>query len=1117
MKKNLIILLTLIMLIAFTGCFNNNESDKINASKGLIITKTEDGIIVTTEKKILATEIEIVGELSSETVLFSNDNLNIVQEKEGKKVLYISNYGMEKNISFEIKNKKNGTINLIKELSESAIISDKATKRAGEKLLGDFNGDNIVNMQDFSLLQANFGKNIIAYDIGPATKGSGNWAGIFCYANGDGIVGLEDLAVFSVNFGKEMPKEEEKDKEIFANSINIAITKINLEIGETINCTATISPENTTNKTILWEVSNPNIININAIDEIGVITAISAGTSIVTVTTSNGKTASITINVLAKEEEKEEEITGIEVYAKFTHIWAWNKNGSGEVNEFKTWPGQLMEAADGEWKKWYFPDAKSINLLFTNNEANKTDDLKITAEGRYWYINGKFETSNPEKDTVAPEMSILPEPTKLENGILYYENENLNITLKITDNQDKSPKAYYTINGSTPSASSTEYLGGEIAITDNTTLKIYTIDKDGNNKIYTYIFKLNQDTVAPIVKATPDAGRFTEGETVKVILTITDNKDSNPKLYYTIDGKEPIEDFNYLYNGQIITITERTLIKTLAVDVSGNKITKDFNYTFSGGSGGNSTFRDFREENIYFMMTDRFCDGDKSNNNIWGDEYLPGGESQMYEYSESKTGVLSYYHGGDFAGIIKHLDYLKEMGFTAIWITPVVKQPEGRYYYNETDSYEASAFHGYWGFDFDQIDPHLHSSGKNSDGWDDFKALANELHSRDMKLMLDIVVNHGTPGTPSAPTKWLKDKGTVIMDGQTFSFENDPYKDIADKSKGFFNYLGGYQCVDLIDFNERGPDGYDAREHLKNVYKRFIDAGVDAFRIDTVAYMTNEWWGEFADDMYNHAKSIGNDYFYMVGESWTGRGTAIERHSMDKTNSFHMLDMQLSCMDYPGEMHKVFSGGGDYSLFNTVTSRDEIEGLTAEQATWTGMFVDNHDVFRANGIFNEQQYKNALTYIYLFRGIPIVYYGTEAMYAWEGAYATTNKDDVVARWMFGDRGINYVKENKPPMYKHIKMLNSVRLESEAIQKGIQNNITLGGDKAIFTRSHNGKIAYVAISKGAGYSHTFTDMSSGTYKVITPNSDGTFSKTTETISGSYSVNVPDNGFVIVELN
>ena len=288
-----------------------------------------------------------------------------------------------------------------------------------------------------------------------------------------------------------------------------------------------------------------------------------------------------------------------------------------------------------------------------------------------------------------------------------------------------------------------------------------------------------------------------------------------------------------------------------------------------------------------------------------------------------------------------------------------------------------------------------------------------------------------------------------------------------------------------------------------------------AFRIDTVAYVTNEWCGEFADAMYNHAKSLGNDHFYMIGEAWCGRYDAIARHSKDTTDSLHMLDMHLSCLDYPGEMSSVFKDGGDYSRYNNVVASDASWGTDAEEHTWTSMFVDNHDCFRNNGIYSETQYKNALNYIYLFRGVPIVFYGTEAMYSWSGAHASTNKDDVVSRWMLGDKGISHVKQNKPTMYKHLKALNTIRSASPCIQKGVQENIELKGDKAVFTRTHEGKTAYVAISKGAAYSQKFDNVQSGTYTEYSSSSNGSYTAKEISVSGSYTASVPANGFTFIE--
>ena len=142
---------------------------------------------------------------------------------------------------------------------------------------------------------------------------------------------------------------------------------------------------------------------------------------------------------------------------------------------------------------------------------------------------------------------------------------------------------------------------------------------------------------------------------------------------------------------------------------------------------------DFRNETIYFLMTDRFADGDPFNNNIYGDEYKPGN--------------LRYYQGGDFKGLIDNLDYIKDMGFTAIWITPPVMQPEGRYV-NSGENYDATGYHGYWAYDFSVIDPHLESPGAT------YRDLINAAHSKGIKVIQDIVLNHGHGGdVSSAKTK----------------------------------------------------------------------------------------------------------------------------------------------------------------------------------------------------------------------------------------------------------------------------------------------------------------------------------------------------------------------------
>lgn len=787
----------------------------------------------------------------------------------------------------------------------------------------------------------------------------------------------------------------------------------------------------------------------------------------------------------------------------YVNVYIWETSDSS-INKKHF---DMEQEGSTKWYKKEF-DVTSANVIFTKAKggwSSQTADLSRTEAGEYWYKDGKWYDYNPD-DTESPVIAW-NEPSA--NSML---SNVVTLSVIASDNVGISKIEFY-LDGTkliaTAENGATSISWDSANAANGThTLKAIAYDAVGNHsETASVTIKTQNQNKAPVANA---GGDKTGVEGVNITFDGSKSTDNGEIVSYAWDfgdgstgvGKSATHSYSKAgtYTVKLVVTDEEGLTGSATISVKINE-------------KGSFIHRDFREENVYFMMTDRFADGDKNNNNLWGDEYLPKGESQMYDFNESKTGILSYYHGGDFKGIIDNLDYLVDMGFTAIWITPSVKQAEGRFYYGD---YEASAFHGYWGYDFDKIDPHLHSSGKNSDGWADYKAMVDACHAKGIRVMQDVVINHGNQSVSDPKTKWHALDGTVIMDGQTWTWKTkDKYYDGVNLSNGFYAYKDAWGCAGLIDFNDKSPDRKDARQHMINVYKKFIDAGVDAFRIDTVAYVTNEWCGEFADAMYNHAKSLGNDHFYMIGEAWCGRYDAIARHSKDTTDSLHMLDMHLSCLDYPGEMSSVFKDGGDYSRYNNVVASDANWGTDAEEHTWTSMFVDNHDCFRNNGIYSETQYKNALNYIYLFRGVPIVFYGTEAMYSWSGAHASTNKDDVVSRWMLGDQGINYVKQNKPTMYKHLKALNTIRSASPCIQKGVQKNIELKGDKAVFTRTHEGKTAYVAISKGAAYSQQFDNVQSGRYTEYSSSSNGSYTAKEISVSGSYTASVPANGFTFIE--
>ena len=519
----------------------------------------------------------------------------------------------------------------------------------------------------------------------------------------------------------------------------------------------------------------------------------------------------------------------------WTHCYAWTGSSNALLGQ---WPGKAM-TKEGT-SKWYgiTLDVTSVNIVFNNNGNGQTSDLSVKEAGEYWWKNNKWYDYNPD-DTESPVVAW-NEPSA--NSLLYgvvtlsvIASDNVGIS-KIEFYLDGTKLIATAENGATSIS-----WDSANAANGTHTLKAIAYDAVGNHsETASVTIKTQNQNKAPVANA---GGDKTGVEGVNITFDGSKSTDNGEIVSYAWDfgdgstgvGKSATHSYSKAgtYTVKLVVTDEEGLTGSATISVKINE-------------KGSFIHRDFREENVYFMMTDRFADGDKNNNNLWGDEYLPKGESQMYDFNESKTGILSYYHGGDFKGIINNLDYLVDMGFTAIWITPSVKQAEGRFYYGD---YEASAFHGYWGYDFDQIDPHLHSSGKNSDGWADYKAMVDACHAKGIRVMQDVVINHGNQSVSDPKTKWHALDGTVIMDGQTWTWKTkDKYYDGVNLSNGFYAYKDAWGCAGLIDFNDKSPDRKDARQHMINVYKKFIDAGIDVSKLVIQVEETSHNSVEYTED-----------------------------------------------------------------------------------------------------------------------------------------------------------------------------------------------------------------------------------------------------------------------------
>ena len=188
---------------------------------------------------------------------------------------------------------------------------------------------------------------------------------------------------------------------------------------------------------------------------------------------------------------------------------------------------------------------------------------------------------------------------------------------------------------------------------------------------------------------------------------------------------------------QAVTIsatTDTTLgIKTLPITVTdqyGNKFSTTVDVEITDRVKENKKDFDWDEAVVYFMMTDRFFDGNESNNTASGAD----------TYGDNP----GLYHGGDFAGVTAKLDYLQDLGVNTIWITPIVENIKGVAVTDEgsKDVPYNAAYHGYWASDFTKLNPTLGTTGE-------FETMISEAHKRGMRIMVDIVVNHAGYGTES--------------------------------------------------------------------------------------------------------------------------------------------------------------------------------------------------------------------------------------------------------------------------------------------------------------------------------------------------------------------------------
>lgn len=455
------------------------------------------------------------------------------------------------------------------------------------------------------------------------------------------------------------------------------------------------------------------------------------------------------------------------------------------------------------------------------------------------------------------------------------------------------------------------------------------------------------------------------------------------------------------------------------------------------------TTEPFAAEAVYFVLTDRFVDGDSSNNHP-----EQGGANRTFDRPlRGANGAPDNigYLGGDFRGLLDNAAHIREMGFTSVWITPIVDNPDEAFTGGSAIGEGVFAdrgktgYHGYWGVNFYRVDEHLESPGLS------FAEFTRRMRSdHGLRIVLDIVCNHGSPSyTMPADQPGFGEiydaNGRLMADHQNLP----PGKlDPANPLHRWFH--SEPELAELSNLDDTNPE---VMNYMMGAYLQWIGQGASAFRIDTIRHMPHAFWREFTARI--RAEHPG---FFMFGESFDYDAAKIAEHTWPENGA-------VSVLDFPGRarMLEVFENpGSDYArLLDYLHLEDGVYRNPYELMT----FYDNHDVTRMKA--SADGFIDAHNWLFTSRGIPVVYYGSEM------AFMAGTKEHEGNRNYYGPERIANAREHR--IRRALAHIALIRRASPALQRGLQVNLEIGRDRATFLRVYEkdgvNQTALVMLNKG----------------------------------------------------
>ncbi|WP_418956700.1 pullulanase-type alpha-1,6-glucosidase [Streptomyces tritici] len=507
---------------------------------------------------------------------------------------------------------------------------------------------------------------------------------------------------------------------------------------------------------------------------------------------------------------------------------------------------------------------------------------------------------------------------------------------------------------------------------------------------------------------------------------------------------------------------------------------------------------DLTREQFYFVLPDRFADGDASN-----DRGGLGGDRLAHGYDPTDKG---FYQGGDLKGLTEKLDYIKGLGTTAIWMAPIFKNRPVQ----GTGKDASAGYHGYWITDFTQVDPHF---GTN----DDLKKLIAAAHAKGMKVFFDVITNHtadtvdyaekkygyrpkgahpylDTTGRPFDDRQGMKrvDRDSfpytpTTTGGKVPAWLNDP---TMYHNRGDSTWAGeSAEYGDFVGLDDLWTERPEVVEGMKRIYQTWVrDFDIDGFRIDTVKHVDLDFWTQWATALDAYAKKQGREDFFMFGEVYSADPAVtapyVTRGRLDATLDFPFQDAARAFASQGAgadKLAKVFAEDHRY----TTDKANAYEQVT---------FLGNHDMGRFGAFLKQDnpgasdaelldRARLANELMFLSRGNPVVYYGDEQGFTGPGG------DKDARQTLFASKTADYLDDDligterthaadsydtAHPIYRSVAALSRLTKAHPALRDGVQQQRYAEGSVYAFSRTDlKARTEYAVATNSATTARTVT--------------------------------------------